>query len=307
MSTLRLYLLPGYDVAHVCRKCQGGVQPFPHDIPICDTPRIRDAIGDSGVVLLHGGGNWGNLYLNVQQCRKAHMSELAAAGIRNFIGMPQSMCYGAETIDQDLLADEADLDMLRKAGVNVKLYWRQLDSYEHASGAIISAEHVMTPDVAWAIGPLFRNTPASVDIVLLLRRDGETTPGFKDIVNAIKPMLADSEVTYTIIDWKDLPTIPEAHPRMAAPNAYMFAEAAAYAANTILSQGRVVVTNRLHATILATLMHMPVFYADNTYGKIKATRAASLTHPHCTADNLLAWQHTSVTEAVQAAIKYVKK
>jgi pyruvyl transferase EpsO len=234
------------------------------------------------------------------------MQHLASAGVRRVIGMPQSMFYQPDTRQEKLQLDNRAVDQLHQAGMNVTLYWRQADSYKDAQSSISSANNVMTPDVAWAIGPLFPNKAPTVDVIFLLRRDKESKPGYGEVKKNLEPVLANSGVTHAEIDWRDVLTMPEYTPRMRAVNGHAFAETLTLAANTMLSKGRVLVTNRLHATILATLMRMPVFYADNTYGKIHATRAASLQHPSCTSDNLRAWGFPSVVEAAQAAIEYAR-
>ncbi len=42
--------------------------------------------------------------------------------------------------------------------------------------------------------------------------------------------------------------------------------------NTLLSRGRIVITDRLHASIMSTLIDRPVIYIDNTYRKLTRIR-----------------------------------
>jgi pyruvyl transferase EpsO len=275
-------------------------------VTACNSTLIGELVGNDGAVIAHGGGNWGDTWEAVHMCRKKLLPDLASAGVRRFIGMPQSMFYQPSTKQKKLQSDNTAIHKAHQAGMNVTLYWRQADSYEDAQSRITSANNVMTPDAAWAIGPLFPNRAPTVDVLFLLRRDKESKPGYKQIKTELEPVLADCGVTHAEIDWFDVASRPEYRPTLVAADAHEFAEMLTLTANTMLSQGRVLVTNRLHATILATLMGMPVFYADNTYGKIHATRAGSLQHPSCTSDNLRAWGFPSVVGAAQAAIKYTR-
>jgi pyruvyl transferase EpsO len=276
-------------------------------VPICNGALIEKVVGEGGAVLYQGGGNWGDIWGEMQQCRRDLLQEMAGAGVRRVIGMPQSMFYHPDTRQEKMQLDNRAIDQLHKAGMNVTLYWRQANSYEDAQSSITSATNVFTPDAAWAIGPLFPNKAPTVDVIFLLRRDKESKPDYTEIRRELDPLLADSGVTHVVLDWFDTLTIPEFMPRIVEADGHVLAETLTSNANTLLSQGRIIVTNRLHATILATLMGKPVFYADNIYGKIHSTLTASLQHPSCTPDNLRVWEHSTIMEAAQAALEFARR
>jgi exopolysaccharide biosynthesis predicted pyruvyltransferase EpsI len=78
--------------------------------------------------------------------------------------------------------------------------------------------------------------------------------------------------------------------------------------NTLLSRGRVVVADRLHASIMATLIDRPVVYIDNNYKKLTKVRS-SLTEriPECTDHVLNAYFAPDLNEAIKIAVQLVQK
>lgn len=78
--------------------------------------------------------------------------------------------------------------------------------------------------------------------------------------------------------------------------------------NTLLSRGRVIVADRLHASIMATLIDRPVVYIDNNYKKLTKVRS-SLTErvPECTDQVLNAHFAPDLNEAIKIAAKLVQR
>jgi pyruvyl transferase EpsO len=69
----------------------------------------------------------------------------------------------------------------------------------------------------------------------------------------------------------------------------------------LLSRGKVVVTDRLHAHILSTLLGIPNIILDNNYGKLSSFRDA------WTRDHPLSHSASSVEEASDLADKLVRE
>ena len=67
--------------------------------------------------------------------------------------------------------------------------------------------------------------------------------------------------------------------------------------------GKVLITDRLHSSILAFLLHKPHIYIDQMYGKIGRTRAVALElSPHCQDRRKMRFAEAETfTEAVQIA------
>lgn len=272
-------------------------------MPLCDLTTIVEWFSDrDSAILFHGGGNWGDIW-SPHLTRLDMASELVRSGLRRFVSLPQSIYYYDDTRQVGMQRDADKLEEWAAAGANFTLFWRQHDSMAAASQYYAHAHNVLTPDAAWAIGPVYRTASAKVDVLILLRKDKETVPSHEELVQGALEVLEQSEgVTYAVTDWFDAE-----NPQLSGAHGLHVSELLLTKGVDMLSQGRVVVTNRLHATILATLMHMPVFYVDNMYGKIRLTRQASLSHPSCTDETLQAWHFDDIFSAVDAAIAWAKE
>lgn len=111
------------------------------------------------------------------------------------------------------------------------------------------------------------------------------------------------ELTWLITDWHSSLGESRNHPGTPAD----FSDLSWQAAMHLIGQGRVVVTNRLHATVTAQLLHVPCFWFDGTtyqgYGKVRSTTgfAHSLSPSTCTPDNLLSYVIQGPDETAQLA------
>ena len=76
----------------------------------------------------------------------------------------------------------------------------------------------------------------------------------------------------------------------------------------MLSSGKVLITDRLHSSILAFLLHKPHVYLDQMYGKSTQTRKVALeASSNCENSTILKFdQAVTVTEAVQKAVKMIE-
>ncbi|MET1084124.1 MAG: polysaccharide pyruvyl transferase family protein, partial [Burkholderiales bacterium] len=143
-----------------------------------------------------------------------------------------------------------------------------------------SARVMFAPDMALGNGHLERVGDASIPIVVLKREDSEASGqqiehaadllvtdwhwrGFGAAL-AWRGMRAPEDVSRVIpgLTGPLYELTERGLDRMAARNVREAVE--------ILSQGRVVVTDRLHAMVLACLLQIPVFAFDNANGKVGA-------------------------------------
>ena len=73
--------------------------------------------------------------------------------------------------------------------------------------------------------------------------------------------------------------------------------------NDILSQGRVIITDRLHVSLLCLLMGRPHVILNEMYKKVENTRETAFAgKPECTQKNLLGFYVNSIEEAIDKAI-----
>jgi len=155
----------------------------------------------------------------------------------------------------------------------VNLLVRDDVSFEKASGTFDFPVH-HTPDIAFAMGPLNRAQEHAQKIQLLCRTDEEAQHGLPE------------QYQNQAVDWLKDPT-PTKIRQIASRLAWLsskpsekFARKAdalnlsacqhrfKYGMN-LLAQGEVVVTDRLHATIMSTLQDIPVYMVGDKFGKLR--------------------------------------
>lgn len=251
------------------------------------------------LILLHAGGNFGDLYLHNQAVTRMRVLEDFPA--HRTIQLPQSIWFENET-------NLAPLKQLCEAHRDFTLLVRERQSLDLAH-RYFKVPTALCPDMAFALDAMPRAAAPEADILWLARGDkessGYTAPrGEKDV---------------EVVDW-----LGPVHPEPPMTRAWRWAAAVnrrLHAASQrgrdaawqrrilaatfepmarhwttrgcrILARGRVVVTDRLHGHILALLQGIPHVALDNTYGKLRTivdtwTHEARTVHwAHCAAEAL---------------------
>lgn len=220
-------------------------------------------LGD-GAILLSGGGNFGDIWKGPQRLREQVVRDFPNARI---VQLPQSVMFR----DQDELARARAIFDAHPA---LTLLVRDRRSFRFVSGNF-RAPALLCPDMALWLGAIARPSPAKREIVWLARTDRESAVG-------------SPPASVETVDWLNEPPAPELrlesflrelvveHPRaerMLRKTLSRVADRAA--ANRLrrgcamLSEGRVVITDRLHAHILSLLLGIPSVILDNSYGKLR--------------------------------------
>lgn len=217
-----------------------------------------DAAVPEGPILLHGGGNFGTLWPAHQDFRLAMLERFPG---RPIVQLPQSIFFD----------DEATIAACARAierHGRFTLCVRDTPSLDFARRHF-PCEALLVPDMAFAIGPLAR-TPASADIFWLLRTDHEKA-GTTGAVPAahVGDWLEDDRAALrrtaigtrllTLLDSPDTARVRHYERQAWSRVRRGIAQ---------LSQGRVVVTDRLHGHILSTLLAITHVALDNSYRKI---------------------------------------
>ncbi len=230
------------------------------------------------VLLLQGGGNFGDRYSYYQEFRERVISDFPD---RKIVQLPQSFEFKDEgnlARSVSVYSQHPDLTLLMRD------HWSLQKTQEAFHGCDVR----FCPDSALGWRPPHPETPRhpSSDVVALLRTDGETAGG-TDVLSYLDP-----SITVEVADWFSLlgayraiyplSQVPRwavrAVPLVAAPLAPLVG--ASY--NTLLrvvmgsavqrlERGRLVVTDRLHALVLSALLGIPVIAMDNANGKIGRT------------------------------------
>lgn len=250
-----------------------------------DPARLDRAAGDAPI-LLHGGGNFGDIWLHHQVFRER---VIAAFPGRRIVQLPQSIHYrDTARADETARIIERHRDFV--------LLVRDEASLEFARGRF-QCEVRLAPDAAFNIGPRQAGEPA-FDVLALLRTDDE---------RFVVPDNAGAGLV-PVEDWLGENRL---HSRAAAalgvvsgavhgPDRARLARFNAVANARVrrgmgqLSRGRVVVTDRLHGHILSTLLGRPQALLDNEYGKIQRfldafSGGTELTYKARSLEDALAW------------------
>lgn len=223
-----------------------------------------------GVILLHGGGNFGDIWPAHQDFREA---VLAAFPGRPVVQLPQSIHY------KDEAAITRTAEAIRRHGAFTLLV-RDQPSYDLATSRF-DCTVKLCPDMAFALGELPRSRAAEVDLLLALREDIEARP----IAALPDPLPAgwlrsdwpadDPELHATALRQTRIATLLTLDRRKWGREARKLAFFNRLAARRMqagldqLSGARFVITDRLHVHILSTLLGLPHVFLDNSYGKIR--------------------------------------
>lgn len=251
----------------LCRQHFGKDPHLVSEIYEDDLHRI-ERMDPSVVLLLHGGGNFGDLYPRHQIFRELVVSRFPD---RKIVFLPQSIHYSDQrnlSQTQRILNGHPDLTIMVRDDV----------SYEFATKNF-ECSTVLVPDSAFMIGAVEPDIDPDLKVLLLLRDDKESivTVG-AEAVNLPQPA--------KIVDWphdwqrkRKIDSLPRSirawlPPRVqgqfpVTPAGFeVLARKRVRRGFNILSCGEVIISDRLHAHILATLLGKPHLVLDNNYGKV---------------------------------------
>ena len=302
----------GEQSVHECGVAQAKVAPR------CPAVLNASAPGTYKLALWQAGGNWGNLWKGIQKQRVQSMGYLLDAQL-TVVSMPQSMHYEDGQGDAAAIHDARTIQAAaaRIGGANESrkrliFLWRQTNSYEEAERLYPFADNRLVPDIAFWCGPFLHHGTVKgldrelVDLLLFLRTDKESVFGGKDSdfyknPDKLRGMVAEAggNLSFRVADW--------------GGSRYLRAiDAAEYkpkieAAVRLLNTGRVVIADRLHATILSMLSLKPVFYVDQSYGKIRRTLDVAFASSDACRDEgaVRVFRTASLTEAISRAGRFV--
>lgn len=228
------------------------------------------------VLLLHGGGNLGDLWLEHQRLRERLISAFPE---RQIVQLPQTISF----------SDPANLERARRVfdgHDDLTLLLRDRRSLRQAEDAF-ACRSLLCPDSAFALGALHRLGGAETAVVWVARTDTEARTDQR--------RSPPSPVGVREIDWlSEKPgdagwdgaearrraatrgggRLLERAPRLFDPLAPALwrlyerhARVRVQYGQRLLSAGRAVVTDRLHGHVLCVLMGIPHVLLDNSYGK----------------------------------------
>ena len=268
------------------------------------------------VALWHAGGNWGDLWISAQDVRIASFQTLLEHNF-SIVSLPQSLYYSSKVLQErhasrikeqialglglgDPFALESP-DGRSLAQSRVTFTWRERESYHLAQQLYPFVQNRLIPDMAFQLGP-YRSIPNdtnaddSVDILMLLRNDHESTTMKKNdrmrTSRRVRTILTSlpgdaADVTFRIVDWGDRLEL------FHSDNIFFTSTAI-----QLLSLGKVVVCDRLHAAILSYLSGLPLVYLDQVSGKLTKTLSAAFEDGGSGQSSSCALSDTMVARAV---------
>ncbi len=220
-----------------------------------------------GPILIHGGGNFGDIWVAHQDFREHVLEKFPD---RDVIQMPQSIHFSSQA-----RLDEAARRISRHR--RFTLLVRDVVSFDLARKHF-DCRVELCPDMAFAIGPLERRAPVSVPVLAMLRADAEAAG------------LSTAELGgLPVEDWIDEDAnrvrVAKVRGRISAilsgnPGELALRKLDAAAHQRFdrgvrqLSRARAIVTDRLHVHIVSLLLGIPHAVLDNSYGKVRRFMSA---------------------------------
>lgn len=220
-----------------------------------------DQVMPEGPIFIHGGGNFGDIWVSHQDFRERIMKRWKN---RTVVQFPQSIHY-----DNPARIEETARSIAGHK--NFVLLVRDQESLQFARKHF-DCQVTLCPDMAFSIGTVTTPSP-TLDVLAMLREDKEkvaTRDGVAQLDCPIEDWISEPKLPISMAKamgrLKALPTMDRMKMRLSKFNA---------AANQRLGRGtrqigraRAIVTDRLHVHIISVLMGRPHAVLDNSYGKI---------------------------------------
>jgi pyruvyl transferase EpsO len=235
---------------------------------------LAAAVGDAGTIVLHGGGNLGDVYPLQQRVRVRVIRDFPEARI---IQLPQTVWFR----ERELAGRFGELC---RGHPDFTLLVRERASLERAR-ELLGVESTLCPDGAFGLGPLEAPSDPQCDVLWLMRDDRERSverpaPGTGSLLADWPDKFgagtgARGRGLRRVLALNRLLSAPvERHSRASrlfarlAPASYQpLARRRVALALATLGRGRVIVTDRLHGHILATLAGVRHVVLDSASGK----------------------------------------
>ena len=218
---------------------------------------------------MHGGGNFGDLYRFSHNIRLRILEMYAS---RRIVFLPQTINY--QNFSLFKAADVRTFSLNK----NLTMTFRSNESYLFSRKHFPLTHSLLMPDVAFVLGnlknrfPLSHSSPIKYDVLILRRWDDESKFAVRLWTRAYVEQFR-FRFSYLDVDWfsyeeKQLNSSSQDYlEQMSAQREKLI--------NKIMSQSRVVITDRLHASIYSLLIGKPLIIVDEKYKKIFNTLEAA--------------------------------
>ncbi|MEY8744162.1 polysaccharide pyruvyl transferase family protein [Paenibacillus tundrae] len=215
-------------------------------------------------IVLHGGGNFGDLYPAHQKLRERIIAQHPNHRI---VILPQTMFY------------KSDIELKKTAQVfnrhkDVHFFVRDTLSYEIASKEFQQTNVYLSPDMAHQLWPLKSKRQPNADILYFFRKDIEKTQNQVKYESASEAnaVFKDWETLYNRVDRKIIRMITSRLKSGRGSNFarwlwYKYSDRMVHTAIKEFNKYKTIKTSRLHGHILACLLDQSNILLDNSYGK----------------------------------------
>jgi pyruvyl transferase EpsO len=214
------------------------------------------------IIVLHGGGNFGDLYPLHQKLREKVITKYPHHRI---VMLPQTIFY------------KSDYEFDRTAQIfnrhdDVHLYVRDTFSYHQAAQKFHKCRVYLSPDMAHQLWPIRSKIRPYKDLLYFFRTDIEKTKEQEQLERIGRGDYLDWTSLYNRVEKKSINMIVRMmrRGRGPLPMQAIWSKYTDYLVNKAVkrfSGYRNVQTSRLHGHILSCLMDKPNTLLDNSYGK----------------------------------------
>ncbi len=230
-------------------------------------PCLVERPGNVRQALYSGGGNLGDRWPEVDERRRRQL--LLWREIPSLI-FPQSIYFEDRGVWRRAREEYRAVEELT-------VFVRDDESLERGS-EIFRSPPRLVPDAAFGLGSLSRTTRPRTDILILARRDREQRESVRRDLKALGLRATDwtaerASNALRALHWSErlLTRYPGKLRFLAQGRPLLMRRAAAdrlARGLDVLSQGAVVITDRLHGHVLCALAGIPHVIVDNDYGKV---------------------------------------
>ncbi|WP_170287590.1 polysaccharide pyruvyl transferase family protein [Aquibacillus halophilus] len=215
------------------------------------------------IIVCHGGGNFGDLYIQYQNVRKLLVNNFSSHRI---VFLPQTIYY------QDIKKMEDDFNLFKKHQ-DLHIFTRDMESLDIAKKYLNNV--YVCPDMAHSLYPINTNGSEEFKTLHLIRRDKESSDLQQKSYEESKTF--DWPSLYNNLEKGLISVFISAHsssklnailPTMLLPKLWLlFTNYSISKAIMLYNEHHSIITSRLHGHILACLMNKNSELIDNSYGK----------------------------------------
>ncbi|MCH2547814.1 MAG: polysaccharide pyruvyl transferase family protein [Alphaproteobacteria bacterium] len=264
------------------------------DIPAFDANALRNAM-PKGILLIHGGGNFGDIWPSHQRFREMLLEQFKDYKI---IQLPQSLHFNSsEEIENSKQYINSHPDFT--------LMVRDQPSYDFAKQHY-DCHIVLCPDMAFCMGVQTSSVVTTHDVSALMRTDSEKVEGASNLHGShpfsyvAEDWLHEDQDVYKKQKYITMLQLPFVLKGKALDKnrqrELLYNNLAATRVRrglNMLARGKYVLTDRLHGHILSLLLKKPHIRLDNYYGKVSNFAQA------WTAETKDIWPASNMNEAIE--------